>query len=64
MSPLFSELHTDLINAMDGGMTTLITIQYNLFIGSVLPYAASRPELLPLLHRALAFEVSWVPMTK
>ncbi|KAL4970661.1 putative acyl-CoA oxidase [Aspergillus stella-maris] len=58
VSPLFSKLHTDLINAMDGGMTTLITIQYNLFIGTVLPYAASRPELLPLLHRALAFEIS------
>ncbi|KAL4957007.1 acyl-CoA dehydrogenase NM domain-like protein [Aspergillus filifer] len=58
VSPLFSKLHTDLINAMDGGMITLITIQYNLFIGTVLPYAASRPELLPLLNHALAFEIS------
>ncbi|KAL4791051.1 acyl-CoA dehydrogenase NM domain-like protein [Aspergillus venezuelensis] len=58
VSSLFSKLHTDLINAMDGGITTLITIQYNLFMGTVLLYAASRPELLPLLQRALAFEIS------
>ncbi|KAL4935087.1 hypothetical protein BDV06DRAFT_137715 [Aspergillus oleicola] len=57
-SPLFCDLHTDFISAMDGGMITLVTIQYNLFIGTVLPFAATRPELLPLLHRALRFEIS------
>ncbi|PWY90684.1 acyl-CoA dehydrogenase NM domain-like protein [Aspergillus heteromorphus CBS 117.55] len=58
ITPRFWKLHTDLLGAMDGGATTLVSIQYNLFIGTVAPFAASRPDLLPILQRALKFDVS------
>ncbi|KAL5343588.1 hypothetical protein BJX70DRAFT_115256 [Aspergillus crustosus] len=58
LSPLFWKLHTDLIGAMDGGAITLISIQYNLFIGTISPFAVARPELQAVLRRALHFEIS------
>ncbi|KAF7587803.1 hypothetical protein BBP40_006684 [Aspergillus hancockii] len=58
LSPKFWRLQTDSIAAVDGGALTLISIQYNLFVGTVAPYAATRPELQPILQRAMKFEVS------
>ncbi|PYH96550.1 acyl-CoA dehydrogenase NM domain-like protein [Aspergillus ellipticus CBS 707.79] len=58
ISPRLWQLHTDLIGAMDGGTTTLVSIQYNLFVGTVAPFAATRPDLQPILQRAMKFDVS------
>ncbi|KAL4882544.1 hypothetical protein BJY04DRAFT_36871 [Aspergillus karnatakaensis] len=58
LSPSFWKLHTDLIGAMDGGAITLVGIQYNLFIGTIAPFAATRPELQAVIRRALRFEIS------
>ena len=56
-------LHTDPIAAVDGGALTLISIQYNLFVGTVAPFAASRADLQRILQRALSFEISLVPLS-
>ncbi|KAL4767074.1 hypothetical protein BDW60DRAFT_227045 [Aspergillus nidulans var. acristatus] len=58
LSPKLWMLHTDPIAAVDGGALTLISIQYNLFVGTVAPFAASRPDLQRILQRALSFEIS------
>ncbi|GIK06687.1 hypothetical protein Aspvir_002337 [Aspergillus viridinutans] len=58
LSPKFWKLQTDPIAAVDGGALTLISIQYNLFMGTVAPFAASRPDLQWILQRALSFEIS------
>ena len=58
LGPKFWKLQTDLITAVDGGALTLISIQYNLFLGTVAPFAAKRPDLHWILQRALKFEIS------
>ncbi|KAL2830464.1 hypothetical protein BDW59DRAFT_17850 [Aspergillus cavernicola] len=58
LKPPFWKLHTDIIGAMDGGAITLISIQYNLFVGTVAPFAMTRPELQSVLERAMKFEIS------
>ncbi|KAL4924190.1 putative acyl-CoA oxidase [Aspergillus undulatus] len=58
LTPLFCKLQTDLIAAMDGGAITVISIQYNLFVGTVAPFAAARPELATLLDCAMRFGIS------
>ncbi|KAE8557110.1 hypothetical protein EYB25_001816 [Talaromyces marneffei] len=58
VGPKFWKLHTDLIGAVDGGALTLISIQYNLFVGTVAPFAVKRPDLHWILQRALSFEIS------
>ncbi|KAL4921500.1 acyl-CoA dehydrogenase NM domain-like protein [Aspergillus aurantiobrunneus] len=58
LSPRFWRLQTDLIGAVDFGAMTLVSIQYNLFIGTVAPFAATCPDLYTLLQRAIRFEVS------
>lgn len=61
LSPKFWKLQTDPIAAVDGGALTLISIQYNLFVGTVAPFATTRPDLHGILQRALNFEISLVP---
>ncbi|KUL91691.1 hypothetical protein ZTR_01050 [Talaromyces verruculosus] len=63
LGPKFWKLQTDLISAVDGGALTLISIQYNLFVGTVAPFAAKRPDLHWILQRALKFEISCMPPT-
>ncbi|KAL3469699.1 hypothetical protein BJX99DRAFT_267941 [Aspergillus californicus] len=58
LSPSFWKLQTDIIGAVDGGAITLVSIQYNLFIGTVASFAATRPELQTVLERALKFDIS------
>ncbi|KAF7169071.1 hypothetical protein CNMCM5623_001903 [Aspergillus felis] len=58
LSPKFWKLQTDPIAAVDGGALTLISIQYNLFVGTVAPFAARRLDLQWILQRALSFEIS------
>ena len=58
LRPKFWQLHTDMIASIDGAVTTLLTIQYNLAAGTLAPHAFKRPELQPLLRRILNFDVS------
>ncbi|KAL3442897.1 hypothetical protein BJX65DRAFT_312357 [Aspergillus insuetus] len=58
LTPAFWKIHTDPIAAADGGAFTLVSIQYNLFVGTVAPFAATRPELHSTLQRAMKFEIS------
>ena len=61
MSQRFWDMHQDPICSLDGAAMTLLTIQYNLGVGVVGECAQDRPELRPLLHRILTFQVSCVP---
>lgn len=53
-------MHTDPILCLDGAATTLLTIQYNLCIGTIAPFALKRPELVPLLRSLLKYETMYV----
>lgn len=51
-------MHIDSLCALDGGATALLTIQTNLFVGTLAPFAAKRPELDSIIQAALNFEIS------
>ncbi|CAI7656681.1 unnamed protein product [Penicillium glandicola] len=51
-------MHTDQLAALDGGAFTLLTIQCNLFVGTVAPFAINRPELQSILQSAMNFDIS------
>ncbi|KZV69236.1 acyl-CoA dehydrogenase NM domain-like protein [Peniophora sp. CONT] len=55
LRPKFWELHLHPVLIHDGAATTLITIQYNLVIGTLARYAPRQPHLLPLLHDLLRY---------
>lgn len=58
MTPKFCKMHLQPLVALDGGALTLLTIQTNLFIGTLAPFALQRPELHSILQAALNFEIS------
>jgi hypothetical protein len=60
MTPAFWKLHMDMLTAMDGGAINLVSVQYNLFVGTVAPFAATHPELPPIIQKALRVEISYV----
>jgi hypothetical protein len=60
LSPKFWKLHADPVVPRMSAAFTLIGSQYNLVVGTIAPYAKRRPELLPLLQRLMAFDVSYV----
>jgi acyl-CoA oxidase len=51
----FWDLHLSPVMAYDGAATTLLTIQYNLVIGTLAPYAAKQPYLASLMYDLLKF---------
>jgi acyl-CoA oxidase len=53
----FWELHTDPIGSIDGAASTLLSIHYNLFIGTLGPYADKHPAIKNLTKEALAFRI-------
>ncbi|KAJ7171664.1 acyl-CoA dehydrogenase NM domain-like protein [Mycena crocata] len=55
VSPKYWEFHTDIIHPMDGAAATLLTIQYNLCIGTIAMFSAGKENILKQL---LAFELS------
>lgn len=61
LTPKFWKLHADPLLVLDGGALTMLSIQYNLFVGTVAPFALSRPELQPVLQQAMNFDISSVP---
>lgn len=58
MTPKFCDMHIQPMFALDAGALTLVTIQTNLFIGTLGPFAAQRPELYSVLQAAMNFEIS------
>ncbi|KZT69853.1 acyl-CoA dehydrogenase NM domain-like protein [Daedalea quercina L-15889] len=58
LRPKFWEFHMDNIHSMEGAVTTLLTIQYNLMAGTLAAFAQKRPELRSIMDKVLKFEVS------
>ncbi|KAL2822653.1 putative acyl-CoA oxidase [Aspergillus granulosus] len=58
MTPAFWKLHMDMLTAMDGGAINLVSVQYNLFVGTVAPFAATHPELASIIQQALRVDIS------
>ncbi|KAJ5930541.1 acyl-CoA oxidase [Penicillium verhagenii] len=58
MTPAFWKLHMDMLTAMDGGAINLVSVQYNLFVGTVAPFAATHPELPSIIEKALRVDIS------
>jgi acyl-CoA oxidase len=53
----FWDIHTDPIAVTDGAAPCLLTIHYNLFLGTVAPYANKSPEMRRMVDEALKFNV-------
>jgi hypothetical protein len=60
MTPAFWKLHMDMLTAMDGSAINLISVGYNLFVGTVAPFLPTHPELGPIIQQALNVDVSSV----
>ncbi|KAL5362174.1 acyl-CoA dehydrogenase NM domain-like protein [Aspergillus floccosus] len=58
LSPKFWRYHQDLINAFDQAAFTLITIQYNLCVGTLAPFLPDRSDLQELVEKILDFDIS------
>ncbi|KAJ6606033.1 acyl-CoA dehydrogenase NM domain-like protein [Mycena vulgaris] len=58
LSPKFWDFHRDPIVSDDGGATTLLVIQLNLTVGTILDTVDQRPDLIPLLHDLLEYKIS------
>lgn len=56
-SSKYWELHSDPIMPMDGAAGSLISIHYNLAVGTFARYTKGRPDVEALLHRLLTFQV-------
>lgn len=51
------DLHADPISSIDAATTTILTIHYNLALGTLGPILATRPDLAPLIQKLLKFEI-------
>ncbi|KAJ3833894.1 acyl-CoA dehydrogenase NM domain-like protein, partial [Lentinula raphanica] len=51
MSDKLWDLHADPIVSMDGAVTTILSIHYNLAIGMIGPLLHARPDLAPLIQK-------------
>ncbi|GJJ05964.1 hypothetical protein Clacol_000151 [Clathrus columnatus] len=58
VSPRYWEFHTDPILVMDDSVVTLLTIQYNLFIGTIARFAKGRPDIEKTISEALDYRIS------
>jgi len=56
ISPKYLEFHTNPILLMDGSVPILLTIHYNLYIGTLAIFAPGRPDVQAALDKALRFE--------
>ncbi|KAJ4490548.1 acyl-CoA oxidase [Lentinula aciculospora] len=57
MSDKLWDLHADPISSIDAAATTILTIHYNLALGTLGPLLTTRPDLAPLTKKLLNFEV-------
>ncbi|KAJ5315397.1 Acyl-CoA dehydrogenase/oxidase [Penicillium atrosanguineum] len=58
LTPKFWKLHREPIVALDGAAFTLLSIQTNLFVGTLGSFALKRPELQSIIQSALDFDIS------
>ena len=56
LSQKFWDLHTSPLAWLDGAATTLLTIQYNLCVGTILQFSEGRPELQTLVDKLLQYK--------
>ncbi|EPQ56831.1 acyl-CoA dehydrogenase NM domain-like protein [Gloeophyllum trabeum ATCC 11539] len=56
LSPKFWKLHTDPILCADGAATTLLTIQYNLVVGTLTALGAGREDITKLIEDLMTFK--------
>ncbi|GJJ06007.1 hypothetical protein Clacol_000194 [Clathrus columnatus] len=56
-SPRYWELLTDPILSMDGSVVTLLAIQYNLCIGTLVNFVESRPDIEKVISEALDYRI-------
>ena len=56
LSQKFWDLHTSPLAYVDGAATTLLTIQYNLCVGTILLFSKGRPELQILVDNLLQYK--------
>jgi hypothetical protein len=57
LSPRFWALHSDPVLCLDGAASTLLTIQYNLCLGTLSPFLKERKDLLPLAAALLKYRI-------
>ncbi|GKZ86670.1 hypothetical protein AnigIFM56816_002082 [Aspergillus niger] len=58
LAPKFWAVHKDSIIARDPIAHILVTIQLNLVVGTMAPFAIKRPDLHPLMESILNFDIS------
>ena len=58
VSARYWQFHTDPLLAVDGSVGTLLTIHFNLCIGTVAMFVSERPDLAESLDQLLRFELS------
>ncbi|KAE9396301.1 acyl-CoA dehydrogenase NM domain-like protein [Gymnopus androsaceus JB14] len=57
LSPKFWQLHSHPIVCIDGSATTLLTIHFNLALGTIIDHTSNRPELDGLIQDMLRYTV-------
>ncbi|KAK6988896.1 acyl-CoA dehydrogenase NM domain-like protein [Favolaschia claudopus] len=55
LSPKFWNMHTDPIICLDGAATTLLTIQYNLAVGTLGAFVSERNDLAEIVNNLMEF---------
>lgn len=56
LSERYWRFHSDPILALDGSAATLLTIHYNLCLGTIATYLPRRPDLRPIVEKLVTFE--------
>jgi len=56
VSPKYLEFHTDPVLFIDNSVPILLTIHYNLYIGTLAMFAPGRPDVQAAMDKALRFE--------
>ncbi|KAJ7290222.1 acyl-CoA dehydrogenase NM domain-like protein [Mycena rebaudengoi] len=62
LSQKFWDFHCDPIVCIDGAATTLLAIQLNLVVGTILDTVGLRADLVEVLRDLLAYKFSWGPI--
>ncbi|KAJ3992544.1 acyl-CoA dehydrogenase NM domain-like protein [Lentinula boryana] len=57
MSDKLWDLHADPVSSIDAATTTILTIHYNLAVGTLAPLLSTRPDLAALTQKLLNFEI-------
>ncbi|KAH7311388.1 hypothetical protein B0I35DRAFT_357141 [Stachybotrys elegans] len=58
LRPRFWDFHRHLVTTLDTATTTILTMHWNLCIGTIASFLPRRPDLLPLVEDLLAFKAT------